>query len=150
MSIASLYNSKPAPSGAECERKRYAHFTPNGAEIPGAVGAINISLLTERKRVGFSRSRQPGFTIRPRQILPQISSRVRRFHFHDLFRRSCRDTITTRIAALRSQINYVIRGLDHVEVVFDHQKGSAGVNQSAERGQQFVEVAKEQTRGGLV
>ena len=57
MSLApnALYDSKPAPLGAECEWKRCGDFAPNGADIDsGAAGAINISLLTERKRGTFT------------------------------------------------------------------------------------------------
>src|SRR5271165_521859 len=57
----------------------------------------------------------------PRQKSARMRLRVARY----LLRRSCSDDFTAERAALRTQIDYPVRGLDHVEVMLDHQQGSS-------------------------
>lgn len=56
----------------------------------------------------------------------------------------------TSIATFRSQIDSVVRSLDHIEVVFDNQQRTAGVNQRSKRRQKFVGVVEVQAGGWLV
>src|SRR5271165_1405903 len=61
----------------------------------------------------------------PIQNSGQKSARMRLRVARYLLRRSCSDDFTAERAALRTQIDYPVRGLDHVEVMLDHQQGSS-------------------------
>ena len=54
------------------------------------------------------------------------------------------------IAAFRPEVNDVVGSFDHVQIMFNDQQRSAGIDQSTKRGQQFVDIVKVQTGRGLV
>ena len=83
-------------------------------------------------------------------MLSQISSRVRLFHAHDCFGRSCRNHMTASVAAFRPEIDNVVGGLDDIEVVLDDEKAAAGIEQRAKGREQFVDIVKVQAGGRLV
>src|ERR1043166_8531700 len=53
-------------------------------------------------------------------------------------------------AALRTEIDDPVRGLDHVEVVLDHQDAVALVDQAMQHLEQHANVFEMQPGGGLV
>ena len=57
---------------------------------------------------------------------------------------------TTVFAAVRPQIDNPIRGLDHIQIMFDHQHGVAEVHQALEHVEQLPHVVKVEPGGGLV
>src|SRR6185369_8506701 len=72
------------------------------------------------------------------------------FRLHDFFGRSGCDYVTAGLSAFRPKVDYVIRGLNHIKVVFDNQKRAARVDQRAKRRQQLVDVVEVQTRRGFI
>src|SRR5688572_7560388 len=69
---------------------------------------------------------------------------------HDLFWRSDTDNIPTRVAAFRTEIDDLVRGLDDVEIMFDHEERTARIDQRTKRREQFVDVVEVQARGWFV
>ena len=55
-----------------------------------------------------------------------------------------------RLAALRTEIDQVVRLLDHVEVVLDHEHGVAAVDQPLQHLEQLLDVGEVETGGRLV
>ena len=53
-------------------------------------------------------------------------------------------------AAFGAEVDHPVGGFDHVEIVFDHQYGSARFDQFAKCREQFLDVVKVQAGGGLV
>src|SRR5579863_6548130 len=68
----------------------------------------------------------------------------------DLLRGAGDDHLTPCMPTLRAEVDYVIGGLDYVEVVFDHQHRVAGVYQSVEALQQTLDIRQVQPGGGLI
>ena len=60
------------------------------------------------------------------------------------------DDSAAAVAALRSQVDDPVRGLDHIEVVLDDDDRIALVAQSVQHVQQLTNVLEVQSRGGLV
>src|ERR1041384_608374 len=60
--------------------------------------------------------------VRLRKVVAQKSTGVRLGNAHDLFRRPDTNYVTAGIATFRTKIDDVIRGLDHVEIMLDHQQ----------------------------
>ncbi len=54
------------------------------------------------------------------------------------------------MAAVGAQVHHPVGGLDHVQVVFDHNDGVAVVAQLVKYGQQVLDVVEVQPGGGLV
>ena len=54
-------------------------------------------------------------------MLFQILGCERILHFQNFFRCTRGDDLATRFAALRSKVNDVISGFDHIEIVLDHE-----------------------------
>ena len=65
-------------------------------------------------------------------------------------RRAGGDDLSSAIAAFRAQIDDPVRGLDDVQVVFDHHHGVAVIAQPVEYGQQLFDVMKVQARSRLI
>ena len=59
-------------------------------------------------------------------------------------------TTCRRRAALRAQVDHVVGGLDHVQMVLDQQHRVPGVDQPVQRLEQALDVGQVQTRGRLV
>ena len=67
------------------------------------------------------------------QDAPSSSGRCENlFTFMICFGCPGRHNVSAGVASFGSQINDIVRGLDHVEVMFDHQQRAAGVDQRAE------------------
>ena len=75
---------------------------------------------------------------------------VRIFILRDLFRRSDRDDLAAADAAFGAEIDHVVGGFDHIEIVLDHEQASAVVDQGAEGGEQLVDVVEMQAGRRLV
>ena len=58
--------------------------------------------------------------------------------------------MTSGFAALRSQVNDVVGSLDYIEIVFNHQQRTTGVNQCPKRSQQFIDIVEMQARSWFV
>src|SRR5215469_7091018 len=61
-----------------------------------------------------------------------------------------RDHAAAAGSALRAEVDDPVRGLDHVQVVLDHDHRVAAVNEPAEHAEQLADVVEVQARGGLV
>mgnify|MGYP003729007839 CR=1 FL=1 len=57
---------------------------------------------------------------------------------------------TAAIATFGAEIDDVVGGLDHIEVVLDHNDGVALINQLLQHVEQFPRVLEVQTGRGLV
>lgn len=57
---------------------------------------------------------------------------MRRFARRDVFRRARHHHLPTRVPALRTQVYYVIGGLDHVQVMLDQEHSVARVHQAVQ------------------
>ena len=75
----------------------------------------------------------------------QHSPRVRTLNCRNFFRRAARHHAPTLCAALWPKIDNVIRALDYVEVVFDHDHSVTYANQTLQHVEQFMYVCKVQT-----
>ena len=68
----------------------------------------------------------------------------------DLFRRALGDDRATAVTALGSEIDDPVGGLDHVEVVLDHDHRVAMVAQAVQHLEQHFDVGEVQAGGGFV
>ena len=68
----------------------------------------------------------------------------------DLLGRAGRDDEAALVAALGTEIDDVIGGLDHVEVVLDHEDGVAGRHQPLQHLQELPDVLEVESGRGLV
>ncbi len=68
----------------------------------------------------------------------------------NVFRRALRYDFPARIPGIRSEINNPIGGLDHIEIVFDHQHGMTGIDEALKNLQQHAHVIEVQAGGGFV
>src|SRR6202008_2764970 len=48
------------------------------------------------------------------------------------------------------KVNDPIGGLDHFEIVLNHQNGAARIDQSTKGGEQFTDIVEVQSGGGLI
>src|SRR5947209_8217264 len=69
---------------------------------------------------------------------------------HDLFGRAGGDDVAAQVAAFGAEVNDVVGGFYHVEVVLDDEERAARFDQSAEGGEQLVDVVEVEARGRLV
>ncbi len=91
-----------------------------------------------------------GSTSPPAQHLRQIPPRRRALHLRHLLRRPLCDEPAPTGAALWAQVDDVIGGLDHVQVVLDDDDRVARLDQAREHAEQLLHVVEVQARGGLV
>jgi len=68
----------------------------------------------------------------------------------DLLGRTGRDDLAAGVAAFGSEIDHVIRDLDHVEVMFDEEHGVPRVDETIQRLQQPLDISKMQPGRRLV
>src|SRR5215467_9289630 len=85
-----------------------------------------------------------------RQYVGQKPARRRLFVAGHLFGRARCDNSPTGAPALRTQIDYVIGRLDHVEVVLDHDDRVALVHELVEHVEQLSSVLEMQPGGRLI
>src|SRR5207247_10036426 len=71
-----------------------------------------------------------------RKVLPRIRDRM----LDQFLRRTRGDHVPSRVAALWSQVDDPVGGLEHVQVVLDDQHAASGVDQLAKGSQKFVDV----------
>src|SRR5271157_1476937 len=86
----------------------------------------------------------------PLQHSRQVLACVRSRKLGNRFRRPCSYDIPAARPALRPQVDHPVGGLDHFEIMLDHQNRSSGINQTSKRRQQFTYIVKMQSRRGLV
>lgn len=67
---------------------------------------------------------------------------MRRGMAGNLFRGAQSDHFTAAVAPFRPHIDDIIRRLDHVEVVLDHDNRVAGINQTVQHPQQVLNIGK--------
>ena len=65
-------------------------------------------------------------------MLPQEAPGVTDLAARHLPRRTGHDHLATFAAPFRSQVDDVVRGLDHIQVVLDHDDGVAGIDEAVE------------------
>src|SRR5262249_35165760 len=80
------------------------------------------------------------------EILPSVAPRSR----GDLLGRTLRDDSPAAGAALRTEVDHPVSGLDDVEVVLDHDHRVAVVAQAVQHREQHFDVVEMQSRRGLV
>src|SRR5262249_359974 len=68
----------------------------------------------------------------------------------DLLRRALRDHRSPAIAALGTEVDDVIGGLDHVEVVLDPDRRVAAVGETPQYSEQALDVVEMESGGGLI
>ncbi len=68
----------------------------------------------------------------------------------DVLRRARHHHFAAGVATFRAEVDHVVGGLDHVEVVLDQQDGVAGVHQPVQTCQQALHVRQVQPRRRLV
>src|SRR6266566_9421942 len=83
-------------------------------------------------------------------MLAQEVAGMRCTNTHDLFGRAGSNQVSTCVSAFWSKIDYIVRGLNHVEIVLNHDERSTGLHQRPKRRQQFVDVVKVQTGSRFV
>ena len=84
------------------------------------------------------------------QVRTQITTRVRLCTARHVFRRSTDNDFTTTAAALGAEIDDMISGFDHVQVVFDNHDAVARLYQSLQNTEQTTDVIKMQAGGWFV
>src|SRR5271155_2665473 len=87
---------------------------------------------------------------RRRQFGPQIAPGVGGLVLRDLFGSTDGDDTAALVAALGPEIYDPIRGLDHIEVVLDHDDRIALVAQTLQHDEQLCNVREMQTGGRFV
>src|SRR5918995_1503170 len=80
----------------------------------------------------------------------QIPAGVRSRVLDDLLRRAGDNYLPALVAAFRPEVDDPVGGLDHVEIVLDHEQAVACLQQLAERRQQLGDVVEVQPGGRLV
>src|SRR5437867_2061091 len=75
---------------------------------------------------------------------------VRPGRLRDRLGRALGDDLTAFLTALGPEVDHVIRGLDHVQMVLDDQDGVAGVDQAVEHAQELLDVVEMEPRRRLV
>ena len=75
---------------------------------------------------------------------------VRGARRRDLLGRAGGDHLAAAVAAFRPHVDDPVGGLDHVEVVLDHQHGVAGVDQALQHLRAALDVGEVQAGGRLV
>src|SRR5438067_1986432 len=75
---------------------------------------------------------------------------MRIFILGDHLRRAHSNNLASTIASFRTKVNHPIRCLDHVQIVLNHQQGTARINETPERRQQLTDVVKVQPRSRLI
>ena len=66
------------------------------------------------------------------------------------FRGTCHDHSSSEIARIRAEVHHPIRGMNDIEIVFDHDHAVAGIGESLEDGQQHPDIVEMKSRGGFV
>src|SRR5947209_19030038 len=89
-------------------------------------------------------------SLRAREVRFEEAARVRGGRPHDLFGRAGGDDVAAQVAAFGAEVNDVVGGFYHVEVVLDDEERAARFDQSAEGGEQLVDVVEVEARGRLV
>ena len=93
--------------------------------------------------------RPPNLDLRLNQ-LRQEPPRVRLGNRRDLLRRARREHSAAPLPALGAEVDDVVGGLDHVEVVLDHDDGVAGVDKSVKHVEQALDVGEVEAGRRLV
>ena len=83
-------------------------------------------------------------------VLPKRAAGVRIGVLAQVVRCAERDDLASGVSAFWTQVDEPVAGADHVQVVLDHQQRMAGVEQLAQRAQQFGDVVEMQSGRGLV
>ncbi len=81
---------------------------------------------------------------------PQVGAGVRARGARHRLGRAARDEPAAAFAALRPEVEHPVRGLDHVEVVLDHDDAVPGVAQPVEHVEEKLDVVEVQAGGRLV
>ena len=84
------------------------------------------------------------------QFMPEVSAGVGMLHHHYRLRSSRSYDFTAAASAFRPKVDDVIRRLDHIHVVFDHDHRIALVRESPQHLQEHLGILEVETRGGLV
>jgi hypothetical protein len=113
------------------------------------IGVSRAEQLRCRARLAPSSLSRPG----PHSVgqeVAQETAGVAAIGQGDLLRRALRHDQPTADAALRAHVDDPVRGLDHIEVVLDHQHRVAGVDEPAEHAEQLADVLEMEAGRRLV
>src|SRR5439155_18976219 len=128
--------------GSELLRSRVA--CPNGNCASAGNASASVSAIERLTPRGV------GMRTTFRQHRSQIPARVRPLRLRDLLRRAGGDHEPAVLAAFRSEIDDVVGGLDHVEVVLDDEQRVSRLEELLERREQLRNVVEVQPRRRLV
>ena len=84
------------------------------------------------------------------QIFRNITSCIRSWVFRHFFRCPFCNNCSPAISAFRSDINYIISGLDHVQIVFNYNNCISTIRKSSQNLHQFLNICKMQSGGRLI
>ena len=73
-------------------------------------------------------------------MMGQVIAGVRRFGHSDLFRCSAGNHISTRVAAVRAEVDDMIRGLDDLQIVLDYDDRIALVDQCVQHIEELSHI----------
>ena len=68
----------------------------------------------------------------------------------NFLRCTCRNNFSTLFTAFRAEINNMVSGFDHIQIVLDNDHRVAGVHQAAEDIEQVPDVRRVQAGGRFV
>ena len=77
-------------------------------------------------------------------------ARIGLCRLYNLFRRSLRDDSPAAHAALGSEVDHIVRSLNHVEIVLDNDNRIAAVHEALQNDEQLVDIRRMQSRRRLV
>ena len=101
---------------------------------------IYCTILAEK--VWQSVFRERGLLSESLQIFRNITSCIRSWVFRHFFRCPFGNNCSPAISAFRSDINYIISGLDHVQIVFNYNNCISTIRKSSQNLHQFLNVCK--------
>ena len=111
----------------------------------GSAAGATVPLL-RRIQLQFGRRRPLPLGQQRLQIPAGIAARV----FRDLFRRAFGDHFAAFHAAFGAEVEDPVGGLDHVQIVFDHDHGVALLDERVEDFEEFAHILEMQAGRGFI
>src|SRR5690606_20115402 len=99
---------------------------------------------------GLSTAKSNSQSNRGLQFFCQESRRMVIFEFDHLLGASCKRDISSFVAAFRAKVDYPVGRLDHLHIMFDDDYAVALVDQRVDRFEQFFNIMKMKSCGGLI
>ena len=84
------------------------------------------------------------------QAALQVLARIAAFHRGDLLRRTDGHHVAALVAAFRAQVDDMIRGFDHIQIMLNDQHGISRVHKLLQHLNKLVDIGGMKARSGLV